>query len=57
LGDGEHESFDEAVRSRTAWRGIFTVSIPCGRHEVVERGGELPGAVTEEEPNGVTAGP
>jgi hypothetical protein len=51
---GEDESFGEAVRARAARRDLHVVD-PCAGHDGVECGGELSGAVADEEPEGVTA--
>ena len=48
---GEDESFGEAVRARATWRDLHDVD-PCAGHDGVERGGELSGAVADEEPEG-----
>ena len=47
--DCEDKSFGEAVRPRTTWRDLHDVD-PCVRHNGIERGGELSGAVTDQEP-------
>jgi hypothetical protein len=48
---GQDESFGEAVRSRTARRDLHDVDPGAGQ-DGVERGGELAGAVADEEPEG-----
>jgi hypothetical protein len=48
---GEDESFGEAVRSRAARRDLHDVDPRAGQ-DGVERGGELAGAVADEEPDG-----
>jgi hypothetical protein len=49
--DGQHESFGDAVRPRTSRRDLDGVGPGAGQDRV-EGGGELPGAVADEEPEG-----
>ena len=51
---GEDEAFGEAVRARAARRDLHA-SYPCAGHDGVKCGGELSGAVADEEPEGVSA--
>jgi hypothetical protein len=47
--DGQDEAFGEAVRSRTSRWDLHGINAVSG-HDSVERGGELAGAVADEEP-------
>jgi hypothetical protein len=49
--DGEDEAFGEAVRAWAAWRDLHGVDA-CASQDGIERGGVLPGAVADEEPEG-----
>jgi hypothetical protein len=49
--DGQYESFSETVRPRTARRNLHDVDVRAGQ-DSIERGGELAGAVADEEPEG-----
>src|SRR5215203_2268185 len=49
--DGQDEAFGEAVRSRTSRWDLHGVD-PGAGEDGVERGGELAGAVADEEPEG-----
>jgi len=53
---GEDEAFGEAVRPRTPRRDPDHLDARIGQHRV-ERGGELPSPIADEEPEGVTALP
>jgi hypothetical protein len=47
--DGQYEAFSGAVRPRTARRDLGNLDAGIGQHGV-ERGRELPGTVTNQEP-------
>jgi hypothetical protein len=49
--DGEHEPFRKSVRSRAARRDLHHLDPGVCQHRV-ERAGELPGAVPDQEPEG-----
>src|SRR5829696_735410 len=51
---GEDEAFGEAVRSRASWWDLHGVDFGAGENGV-ERGGELAGAVADEEPEAGSA--
>src|SRR5262245_35502299 len=50
--DGQDESFGEVVRPRTSRRDLHGVDPRAGR-DGIECGGELTGAVADQEPEGV----